>query len=153
MNRKYFFFLLCIFFVSCEEPFVPEKTVAFPKQQWAGSYKPWITIEISDTASLYNIYAVIRHTTTFLYNSVLLNYSFISPGDSAITTKINLPLGDNQHWYGDTLGEIVEARIKINAKPQKLKTGNNSFVLQELMPGNSLQHILNAGVRVEKVKQ
>ncbi|ANI88218.1 hypothetical protein A9P82_02170 [Arachidicoccus ginsenosidimutans] len=138
---------------ACKQPFVSEKTVAFSKHAWNAAYKPWIKIEIADTASLYNIFAVIRHTQGFRYNNLLLNYSFISPGDTAITTKVNLPLGENKNWYGDTLGDIIETRVKLNTKPQKLKAGNNGFVLEQLMPENPLQNILNVGVRVEKVNE
>ncbi|MDE1192932.1 MAG: gliding motility lipoprotein GldH [Arachidicoccus sp.] len=138
--------------MACDQPEVPESTVSFSKQEWPASYKPWITIEVKDTSVLYNIFAVVRHTAAFEYNNLILNYSYISPGDSAITKKLNLPLGD-KYWYGDTLGEIIEARIKINSNPMKLKAGNNIFVLQQLMPVDKLNNILNVGIRIDKIRQ
>lgn len=153
MIRKLYYLLVCISFVACEQPPVLEKTAALPRHEWRAAYKPWITLEVPDTASLYNLFAVIRHGVAFRYNNLLVNYTFITPGDTAKTIRVNLPLGDNHRWFGDTLGEIVETRIKVNTKPVKLKSGNNIFVLQQLMPDDALQHILNIGVRIEKVEK
>ena len=153
MARKLYYLFLLAFVAACDQPPVSEKTEAFPRHEWIASYKPWITLEVSDTASLYNLFAVIRHGAAFRYNNLLMNYIYITPGDTAKTIKVNLPLGDNKHWLGDTLREIIETRVKVNTKPVKLKVGNNIFVLQQLMPGNALQHILNVGVRIEKVNK
>lgn len=153
MTRKLYYLFLLAFVTACEQPAVWEKTVAFPRHEWAPWYKPWITLEVNDTASLYNLFAVVRHGAAFRYNNLLMNYTYIVPGDTAKTIKVNLPLGDNKHWLGDTLGEIIETRVKVNSKPVKLKSGNNIFVLQQLMPGDALQHLLNIGVRIEKVNK
>ena len=150
MSRKLYYLFLLVLIAACEQPPVTEKTVALPKHEWLASYKPWITLEVNDTASLYNLFAVIRHGVAFRYNNLLMNYTFIAPGDTAKTFKVNLPLGDNHQWFGDTLGEVIETRVKVNNKPVKLKTGNNIFVLQQLMPNDALQYILNIGVRIEK---
>ena len=150
MARKLYYLFLLAFIAACEQPPVIEKTVTLPSHQWAASYKPWITLEVNDTASLYNLFAVVRHGSAFGYNNLLMNYTYITPGDSAKTIRVNLPLGDNKHWFGDTLGEIIETRVKVNTGPVKLKTGNNIFVLQQVMPDDALQHILNVGVRIEK---
>lgn len=153
MYKKLYYLFLCALLAACEQLPVAEKTVAFTRHEWAASYKPWITLEVNDSTSLYNLFAVVRHGSAFGYNSLLIDYTYITPGDTARQIKVNLPLGDNHRWFGDTLGEIVETRIKVNARPVKLKSGNNIFVLQQLMPGDALKHILNIGVRVEKVNR
>lgn len=153
MKIKIYTLLIITLLASCKQPVVSEKTISFPKHQWAASYKPWIMLSVADTSSLYDLFAVVRHGTTFQYNNLLINYTYITPGDTAKTCKINLPLGNKEHWLGDTLGEIIETRVKVNTQPVKLDSGNNIFVLQQLMPGNALQNILNIGVRIQKVEK
>jgi gliding motility-associated lipoprotein GldH len=142
--------ILLISVASCVQSTTSEKTVSFKDHQWLSSYKPWIDIDITDTTDLYNIYAVIRHTDNFQYNNLMLNYYFIAPGDSAKMQKIILPIGENNHWFGDTLESTIETRVKINKKPIKLSYGKNSFIFQQLMPADTLKHILNMGIRIEK---
>ena len=150
VNKKLYYLFLIAFIAACKQLSVWEKTVAFPEQKWSAAYQPLITLETTDTVSLYDLYVVVRHSAAFQYNNLLMNYSFASPGDTAQTIKVNLPLGENGRWTGNAFGEIIEARIKVNAHPVKLKNGNNMFVLQQLMPDTALQHILNIGVRIQK---
>lgn len=155
VRKSYFIFIFfaCLI-TSCRQPFVPEKTVAFSRQEWASANKVRVNIDIADTNSLYNIFVVIRHTTAFKYNNLLLDYALISPSrDTAAAMSLNLLLGDKQHWYGDMLGEIVETRVKVNNQPQRLKAGSNVFTLQQFMPDDVLKDILNAGICVEKVNR
>lgn len=154
MKRNHIIFvlfsLLCIGIAACVQPTASEKTISFKDHTWQSAYKPWIDIDIKDTVNFYNIYAVIRHSDNFKYNNLILNYYFIAPGDSAQMQKIVLPLGENNHWFGDTLESTIETRIKINKAPVKFTYGKNSFIFQQLMPSATLKHILNIGIRIEK---
>lgn len=128
-----------------------EKIVAINQMKWSHDFNPWIDMEVEDTTAAYNIYAVVRHTQQFKYNNLIIRFSMIRPGDSARIQQINLPLGNNAGWLGDTLGTIVETRIKINQQPVYLTHGTNSFVLSQLMPEDPLSGISNVGIRLEKV--
>lgn len=76
------------------------------------------------------------------------------PGDTATTVQQNFKLGDNRlGWLGTTMDDVIEHRMLITNKPVKLKKGNYTFQLQQVMREDPLQNILNAGIRVEKVIQ
>lgn len=128
-----------------------EKVVSIEKMRWSHDFNPWIDMEVEDTTAAYNIFAVVRHTQQFKYNNLIIRFSMIRPGDSAKIQQINLPLGNSLGWLGDTLGSIVETRIKINQQPVRLNQGTNSFVLAQLMPEDPLAGIANVGIRLEKV--
>ena len=53
-----------------------EKDVAIPGQQWESSFKPTFNFNIreQDTARLYNIYLVLRHTDAYNYNNIWIGH-------------------------------------------------------------------------------
>ena len=57
-----------------------------------------------------------------------------------------------QRWLGSGMDDIFEHRILINPQPRPLRKGTYTFTLEQDMREDPLEHILNAGIRVEKVK-
>lgn len=128
-----------------------EKLANLPDQLWPQRLQPWIHMQIQDSTIAYRLYAVIRHTEAFKYDNLLLRYGYIAPGDSAVYHEVNLPLAKNDQWLGDTLGSIIETRVRLNRAPQKMPVGDNGFVLQHMMPDEPLVGILQIGIRLEAV--
>ncbi|HTN39096.1 MAG TPA: gliding motility lipoprotein GldH [Arachidicoccus sp.] len=129
-----------------------EQLVNIPKMEWSHKFAPWLDLEIDDSTVLYNVFAVVRHTEAFKYSNLLLSYSLIRPGDSAVVKHINLPLADSHGaWLGDTLGTTIETRIRLNETPLRLGSGNNAFILAQQMPDEPLKGIVNIGIRLEAI--
>jgi gliding motility-associated lipoprotein GldH len=148
------FFIATIFLaVSCTSLDVFEQNVSFKKQEWPGSDKPVFSFNITDTASLYNIYLVLRHTNAYDYNNIWLNFYRQGP-DTGYTRQIDLRLANNEKgWLGSGMDDIWEHRIKITDLPvQFRKSGNYRFTLQQIMRQDPLQHMLNVGLRIEKAR-
>lgn len=144
-------FVVILFITSCNTLDVFEKTKAFPEHEWKSNDKPAFTFNINDTSSLYNMYVVIRHEDAYRYKNIWLNVLVKDP-DSSYTIKREFTLADNTKWLGTGIDDIIEHRIIFNALPISLKKGNYTFTLEQIMREDPLQHILNAGIRVEKVK-
>ena len=142
LKRYIFFLLLLLAAASCKQIDVFEKTVPFPTHSWKDTYKPSFEFTITDTASLYNLFVVIRHTDAYHYNNIWLNLTIVPPGDTAQTVRANLKLGDNRKWLGNSIDDIIEHRILINTNPLRFKKGNYKFILQEIMRENPLPDIL-----------
>jgi gliding motility-associated lipoprotein GldH len=86
------------------------------------------------------------------YNNIWLNVTTIAPADTARTQQVNLKLGDNtKGWLGFALDDIIEHRVLLTRYPVKLKKGNYTFILQQIMREDPLQYVMNVGIRVEKV--
>ena len=64
-------FLVLLFLTSCESNGVFEKTQFFPDHSWESSKNPFFKFTLTDTVSLYHIYAVVRHEDAYRYNKVL----------------------------------------------------------------------------------
>ncbi|MCU0321940.1 MAG: gliding motility lipoprotein GldH [Chitinophagaceae bacterium] len=141
-----------LFLTSCESNGVFEKTHFFPAHQWESSTKPLFKFTITDTLSLYHIYAVVRHEDAYRYNNLWINFTTQSPSDTAKSQLLNLRLADNRRgWLGTGMDDIFDHRIRITQAPIKLKAGDYHFSIQQAMRENPISHILNAGIRVEKI--
>jgi len=136
-----------------DQTLTQQRWVSIPKQAWTHAYQPWVHIDVQDSTLPYSVYAVIRHNQQFKYDNLLLRYGYIAPGDSAIFHDVNLPLAAADKWLGDTLGTIVETRIRLAAQPEKFPLGDNVFVLGHLMPDEPLAGILQVGIRIEATAQ
>ena len=145
--------IIVAFAAGCKQLDVYEKTVPFPKHEWAAADKPSFNFTITDTTARYNVFVVLRHGDAYHFNNLWIDITTIPPGDTAQTVRANLKLGDNQKWLGNTIDDIIEHRILINTNPLKFKAGNYKFILQQVMREDPLQYVLNAGIRVEKVTE
>jgi gliding motility-associated lipoprotein GldH len=143
--------LVSSFVISCNTLDVFERSTNFPSHQWKGNDKPSFDFKISDTISSYDIYFVIRHEDAYHFKNIWLKVTVKDP-DSSYTIKREFTLADNTKWLGTGMDDIFEQRILFNAAPAKLKKGNYTFTLQQVMREGPLQAILSVGIRVEKVK-
>jgi gliding motility-associated lipoprotein GldH len=153
-NKKLFASLLVLvsFLTACETIDVFEKNVSIPNHEWSNSYRPEIEFQISDTASLYNIYVVLRHADAYRYKNIYMNIYTQAPGDSLLKERVDLQLAtDDKGWLGSGMDDIFEHRILIT-KGKFTKPGLYKFRLEQIMREEPLQHVMNVGIRVEKVK-
>ena len=154
LKKILFLIAFCTYLSSCEKIDVFEKSIALKNHEWAGSSKPSLTFKIEDTLSLYHLYVVLRHTDAYNYNNLWMNIYTKSPGDSIRKQQLDLRLADNQKgWLGSGMDDIFEHRILITRQPIKLKkAGEYQFAFEQTMREDPLQHVLNIGLRIERVQ-
>ena len=154
-NKKLFALLLVLvsFITACQTIDVFEKNVSIPNHEWSNAFRPEISFEISDTSSLYNIYVVLRHTDAYRYKNIYLNIYTQVPGDTISKSRVDLQLAtDDKGWLGSGMDDIFEHRILIS-KGTFRKAGLYKYTLEQIMREEPLQHVMNVGIRVEKVKE
>lgn len=156
MVKKIIVFLLVSFYLgSCSfTTGAFEKTVLLKDHQWAAEVKPDIAFTITDTASLYNIYIVLRHTDAYHYNNIYVRATVYEPGESHTKTgDYDLLMATNEKgWIGTAMDDIYDARILIQPKTRFRKPGTYHFVVEQLMREDPLQNVLSVGLRVEKIQ-
>jgi gliding motility-associated lipoprotein GldH len=152
MRKTILYIFLLSYIAACSHIDVFEKTTFFPRHEWKTSETPSFTFDIKDTASLYNVYLVLRHDDAYRYKNIWLNVQLKSP-DSTIAIKREFILADNTHWLGSSMDDIIEHRIPFNTSALFFKKGTYTFTLQQVMREDTLTHILNAGIRVEKARR
>jgi len=153
-QKAFFSFLtVSVLFAGCLSVDVFEKNISFKTQEWASANKAVIPFEITDTASLYNVYIVFRHTNAYNYNNLWLKWSVQQPGIAPVTNQFNLPLANNeQGWLGSGMDDIYEHRILVQPRTSFGRTGAYTVTMEQIMRQDPLQHVLNIGLRVEKIK-
>lgn len=154
-RTSFLVFLLSYIFISCTHIDLYEKSVSIPGHSWKSSYKPSFTFTITDTASAYQLFFVLRHTDKYNYNNIYINLYAKQPGaDSAQKVRYDLRLGSNQDgWLGTGMDDIYEHRILLTPTNQQFyfkKPGEYTFTLEQIMREDPLENILNAGLRIEK---
>jgi gliding motility-associated lipoprotein GldH len=146
-----------LFGPACSLPAdVFEKDIVIPGQQWESSFRPRIDFIIrdEDTAFRYNVFLVLRHTDAYNYNNIWIKGTVREPGDTIPRSeRYDLLLATNDKgWQGSGMDDIYEHRIQIQEQTQFKRPGTYSFMLEQIMREDPLKHVLNVGVRVEKVK-
>jgi gliding motility-associated lipoprotein GldH len=157
LKKNFLFpFASCLLFVACTlTTGVFEKNISLPKQEWESSFRPEILFDIEDTSSLYNIYFVLRHSDAYHFNNIWIKASVQQPGDTAIQSqRYELILASNEKgWYGSAMDDIYENRILLQPLTKFKKRGEYRFSIEQIMREDPLKNVLNAGIRVEKIKQ
>ena len=74
--------LIPVFIISCTTVDLYEKTISLPKHEWSSSLKPEFTFTIKDSAALYLVFFVIRHTEKYNYKNIWINLYSQPPGDT-----------------------------------------------------------------------
>ena len=152
-STVFILFAFC-FVTGCKKTEVFEKSTPIPKHEWKYDRQPAFEFAITDTASLYNLYIVLRHTDAYRYNNIWLNVGTEAPGDTVRFQRFDLQLGtDATGWEGAGMGDIWEVRKSVTRGPFKFnKAGNYKFIIAQIMRENPLPGVMSVGVRVEKVK-
>jgi gliding motility-associated lipoprotein GldH len=152
--RQFLLLVFCAFWPgACTTVDLYEKTVPVPNHEWKSTYKPEFNFIISDTTALYHAYFVIRHTEKYNYNNIWVNYYYQPPGDTIHKETREFQLATNDKgWLGTGMDDVYEHRLKFAPDPGKLKAGSYKFILENIMREDPLQHVLNVGIRIEKVQ-
>ena len=145
--------IICISLGSCTSINVYERTVPIPLQAWYYNNTPSFSFNITDTLASYNIYIVLRHTDAYEYNNIWLRLGIKSPINFQ-NQNLDITLGsDAKGWEGKGMDDIFEVRKNITNGPVPFKkSGTYTFTISQIMRENPLKHILNVGVRVEKMQ-
>jgi len=149
------FCIICIAVSSCKQLDVYEKNVSIPDYQWKYDFKPGFDFEITDTASLYTIMVVLRHTDAYRYNNIWLDITALQDKDTLFKMPhIDLLLGnDSKGWQGTGMDDIWELRKPLSKTPVHFsKKGWYHFSVAQVMRDNPLQHVMSVGIRVEKTR-
>ncbi|MEP6595479.1 MAG: gliding motility lipoprotein GldH [Ginsengibacter sp.] len=153
MKHLAFIIIILISLVACSHIDVYEKTAAIPSQAWYYNYIPSFSFTITDTLAVYNIYIVLRHTDAYEYNNIWLRLGTQAPGSDIHFQNLDIVLGsDAKGWEGHGTDDIFEVRKNITRGPVPFKkSGTHTFAINQIMRENPLKHVLNVGIRVEKV--
>lgn len=145
-----------IFLYSCGSIDLYEKTAPVPKHQWQSNFKPSFSFTITDTASAYQVFIILRHSDRYNYNNIWVNLYTKAPGDTVQKVQYELPLASKEKgWLGAGMDDIYEHRISISPPEMNRfpRAGTYTFTLEQVMREDPLAQVLDVGIRLEKKRQ
>lgn len=143
-------FMACFSYMSCTTLDLYEKNIPIPKHQWQSDFKPEFNFTIKDTLSEYQVFLVFRHTEKYNYKNLWIRFSLQAPGDTIRKSNFDLQLATNEKgWLATGMDDIYEHRLKLT-NAVRLKAGEYTFWVENIMREDPLQHVLSVGIRVEK---
>lgn len=140
--------------VSCAQFDTFEQNIQIKEHAWTYSLQPEVQFNITDTTSFYNVFITLRHTDAYAYKNLWLYVLTQQPGDSSFRKdrfELTLQQPDGK-WIGTGFNDIWEIRHPLFTNIRFTKSGSYKIRLQQNMRDNPLLHIMNAGIRIEKVK-
>ncbi len=156
IKRLFLYLVPCaLLFASCTTINLYEKSVVIPGHSWHSSFKPSFTFTISDTASAYQLFLILRHNDKYNYNNIYINLHTLQPGqDTMQTAKYDLTLATNEKgWQATGMDDIYEHRIPLTPADENFhfrKKGDYTFTIEQIMREDPLNNVLNVGLRIEK---
>jgi len=145
--------LVTFVLASCSETGLYEKVYFMKGNAWSSQEQPSFEFEVTDTASKYQLYFLIRHADAYEYNNVWISLKSQLPGDSIIRKeRFDIPLADQKKWLGAGMDDIFDHRVLLYREPVKFsKTGLYKVDIGHEMRVEPLEHVFNVGLRIEKV--
>lgn len=155
--RNSFTLLAFLFFSisSCTKIDLFEKVAPIPGHEWRAGFKPQFRFTITDTASPYQLFVILRHNNKYNYNNIWLNLYIKTPGEKyASKVQYELPLATNEKgWLGSGMDDLYEHRIALtpfNGEFYFKRQGEYIFTIEHIMREDPLQNVMNVGLRIEK---
>ena len=110
--------------------------------------------DISDTASIQNIFFTIRTGSSYPFRNIWLFVNTISPSGKSITDTLQYMLADEKgKWYGRGLGDLKELNLPFRSGVWFPEKGAYQFKIRHGMRTVDLKGVYDIGLRIEKAKK
>jgi gliding motility-associated lipoprotein GldH len=139
--------------LSCDPNRVIDKTKEIPENIWNKNEKISFMVPVADTISSYNVFFNLRHKAQYPYRNIIFFLEIYSPQGKLVKDKVEFMLADKKgKWRGSGLGGVFDTKLLYKKNIRFAKAGTYKFVLVHGMRKDKLPHIMDVGLRVEKIK-
>ncbi|MGI4022686.1 MAG: gliding motility lipoprotein GldH [Janthinobacterium lividum] len=141
-------------FPACNEPgtLIDQRT-EIKEQTWFYTNKFKVDIKVEDTSIPYNVYFILRHAAEYRYSNIFILMHQTAPDHQTKTIRYEFKLANpDGEWLGNGSGSLYNYVLPLYTNFRFQVKGNYTFILEQNMRDNPLQHIADVGLRVEKVK-
>lgn len=135
---------------SCDGRKVYEEYVEVENYVWNSSSPLRYEFEITDTASLHDIYINVRHANQYPYSNLWLFIDSWAPsGQKAVDTVECVLADEHGKWVGSGLGDIWDTQILWKKNVRFAVPGKYHVEYNQAMRIDDLVGIMDMGLRVE----
>lgn len=152
-NYTIFLFLFALLLSSCDSNQVYKHYESLENYEWKRDHAIEFEVPIEDTASHYDVYLAIRHTTYYPYANILVNVSSYDPDDNMRSLDYEFFLRDNNgNFKAEGAGDLWDIEFLIYEDISYPKPGNYKYVVSNYMPHLSTPDIMEVGLIVKKTE-
>ena len=155
INKLFVGIIILFAFIACDNNRVFEQNVSFEGEQWHKDSTIIFEVPIADTLAVYNVYFNNRINGKYGYKYQNM-YVFIDtylPYNNHMRDTLECILADNKgKWLGKGFGSIWSNQIPYKTNIRFPYAGTYKFVIEQAMRDTVLQHVVDAGLRIEKAK-
>jgi gliding motility-associated lipoprotein GldH len=148
-----FVVLLATVLASCQDQSVIVDTnIELDKHNWSYTEKVRIPLSIESADIPFKLYLNLRHTSDYKYSNIFLLIHITGPDGKKITERREFKLAQpDGEWLGSGSGNLYSYQILFKEDYKFPLKGKYMIELEQNMRDNPLDHITDAGIRVERV--
>jgi len=137
------------FLASCNQKTLFDQEVTIDKGKWFKDNPVHFEVDVTDTTRLYDYYLTIRHNTDYLYSNIYFFLTTKFPNGNVTRDTLECILAENSgRWLGKGWGNIKEDNILLRKNLKFPLKGKYDFYFQQAMRRDTLNDILNLGIRL-----
>lgn len=145
--------ILSLLFVACDSSRIFDENIDFVNETWHKDSALVFNVNIIDTLAIYNIYMNNRITRKYEYSNLYLFINTELPNNQIIRDTLECILLDpSGKFLGKGFGSVWSNKIKYRSYIRFPFSGVYKFTIEQAMRDEQLEHILSAGIRIEKAK-
>lgn len=146
--------LFILSFWACDSNRVFEQNVDFNNETWNRDSILVFNVDIADTLSVYNIYLNNRITQKYEYSNMYLFIDAKLPGNkTTIRDTVECILRNpSGKILGKGFGSVWSNKIPYRQNIRFKNSGIYTFKIEQAMRVDDLNHVISAGIRIEKTK-
>ncbi len=143
---------LCLLLFACDRGRVYEQNVKIPSGVWNKENVIHFRVNISDTVGPHNIYINLRNGSKYAYSNIFLFVSVHAPSGVSARDTFEITLADTKgKWLGKGIGNVYSNQVLYLKNIKFPYRGIYVFDIEQAMWNAKLAHIIDAGLRIEKV--
>lgn len=150
-NSLIIIFLATVLLWSCDANRVYEKNFVFGNETWHRDSILNFEVEITDTLAVYHIYINNRIGSAYKYSNMYLFIDANMPNNKSLRDTVECVLRNPAGKpLGKGFGNVWSNKIPYRKHIRFPNAGTYSFKIEQAMREEALEHVLDAGIRIEK---
>ena len=141
-------------FLSCGNSAMYDRVVDMPGEQWNRDSVLTFEVPVTDTTNSYDILFCNRITGQYPYSNMFLFITIIAPDRTHQTDTLECLLADKRgKWLGKGFGNVWTNSVTYKRNIIFPESGTYTFYIEQAMRIENLQHVLDAGLKIEKANK
>ena len=141
-------------FLSCGNLAMYDRVVDMPGEQWNRDSVLTFEVPVTDTTNAYDILFCNRITGQYPYSNMFLFITITAPDRTHQTDTLECLLADKRgKWLGRGFGNVWSNSVTYKHNIIFPTSGTYTFYIEQAMRIEDLQHVLDAGLKIEKANK